>query len=114
MLVMEEGDRLWLARATPQAWLQHGKKITVEGAPTHFGTVAYQIVSSVDDGKVRATVSMPSRGGQKAVLLRLRHPRAAPIRRVTVNGRAWEQFDNGKEVIRLEGLTGTVAVEAAY
>jgi len=114
MLVMEEGDRLWLGRATPRAWLEQGKKITVERAPTHFGTVAYQIVSSVDDGTIKATVSMPSRGGQEAVLLRFRHPRAAPIKRVTVNGRAWEQFDKDKEVIRLEGLTGTVAVEAAY
>ena len=114
MLVMEDGDLLWLGRATPRAWLEQGKKITVESAPTHFGTVAYQIVSSVDDGKIKATVAMPSRGGQKAVLLRFRHPRAAPITRVTVNGRAWERFDKDKEVIRLEGLTGTVAVEAAY
>ena len=114
MLVMEEGDWLWLGRVTPRAWLEQGKKITVESAPTHFGTVAYQIVSSVDDGKIKATVAMPSRGGQKAVLLRFRHPRAAPIKRVTVNGQAWEQFDKDREVIRLEGLTGTVTVEAAY
>ena len=114
MLVMEEGDCLWLGRATPRAWLEQGKKIRVQNAPTHFGTVACQIVSSVDDGKIKATVSMPSRGGQKAVLLRLRHPTAAPIKRVTVNGQAWQQFDQGKEVIRLERLTGTVAVEAAY
>ncbi|MBN2559594.1 MAG: hypothetical protein JXQ75_01505 [Phycisphaerae bacterium] len=114
MLVMEEGDCLWLGRATPRAWLEQGKRITVQGAPTHFGTVAYRIVSSVDDGKIVATVAMPSRGGQKAVLLRFRHPRAAPIQRVTVNGQVWPQFDRDSEAIRLEGLTGTVAVEAAY
>jgi hypothetical protein len=114
MLVMEEGDWLWLGRATPRAWLEQGKKIKVEGAPTHFGTVAYEIVSSLDDGKIKATVAMPSRGGQMGVLLRFRHPGAAPIKRVTVNGRPWEQFDKQREVIRLAGLTGTVAVEAAY
>ena len=33
MLVMEDGDVLWLARATPRAWLEQGKKIAVrEGA----------------------------------------------------------------------------------
>ena len=90
------------------------EKITVRNAPTHFGTVGYQIISSVDDGKIKATVWMPSRGGQKVVLLRFRHPRAAHIQRVTVNGQVWEQFDKDKEVIHLEGLTGTVAVEAAY
>ena len=114
MLVMEQGDCLWLGRATPRAWLEQGKQIKVQNAPTHFGTVAYQMVSSADDGKIRATVVMPSRGGQKAVLLRFRHPKAAPIKRVTVNGQAWEQFDKDKEVISLERLTGTVAVEAAY
>jgi hypothetical protein len=114
MLVMEEGDQLWLARATPRAWLEEGKKITVQNAPTHFGAVAYEIVSSVADRKIKATVSMPSRGGQRAVLLRLRHPTAAPIKRVTVNGQPWGQFERDKEVIHLDRLTGTVAVEAEY
>ena len=114
LLVMEDGQFLWVARATPRAWLEQGKKIAVSSAPTYFGTLAYEIVSDVDNGKIKATVSMPSRGGQKAVLLRFRHPRAAPIKRVTVNGQAWEQFDKDKEVIRLEGLTGAVAVEATY
>jgi len=36
MLVMEEGDVLWLARATPRAWLEQGKRIAVRNAPTHF------------------------------------------------------------------------------
>ena len=57
---------------------------------------------------------MPSRGGQKAVLLRFRHPKAAPIQRVTVNGQDWKQFDKDKEVIRLERVSGTIAIEAAY
>jgi hypothetical protein len=34
MLVMEEGDALWLARATPRAWLEQGKRIVVRNAPT--------------------------------------------------------------------------------
>ena len=114
MLVMEEDGYLWLARATPRAWLAQGKRIAVYDAPELFGTVAYRIVSDVDHGKIKAAVTMPSRGGQKAVLLRFRHPQAAPIKRVTVNGRDWQQFDKYKEVVRLEGLAGAVAVEAAY
>ncbi len=53
MLVMEDGDRLWLARATPRAWLAEGKKIAVAEAPTHFGPVSYEIVSDVQHGKIR-------------------------------------------------------------
>jgi hypothetical protein len=114
MLVMEEGDGLWLARATPRAWLEQGKKISVKNAPTHFGPVAYEIVSDVDNGTVTATVEMPSRDPPKAVLLRLRHPRAAPIKNVTADGRPWTEFDVGKEAVRLTGLGGKTRVVVRY
>jgi hypothetical protein len=114
MLVMEDGNELWLARATPRAWLEQGKRIAVKKAPTHFGPVDYEIVSGAERGKIAATIRMPSRRALGAVLLRLRHPRAAPIRSVTVGGKAWEDWDAAREVIRLHGLEGTVRVEAVY
>jgi hypothetical protein len=114
MLVMEEGDSLWLARATPRPWLEQGKKVSVKNAPTHFGSVAYEIVSDVDNGKIAATVEMPSHNPPKAVLLRFRHPRAVPIQNVTVNGKPWSQFSKEKEIVQLEGLTGTVSVGVNY
>ncbi|MBE3069838.1 MAG: hypothetical protein IMZ66_06345 [Planctomycetes bacterium] len=114
MLVMEEGGRLWLARATPRAWLAQGKRIAVRNMPTHFGTVACEIVSDADHGRIRATVKMPSRAMPKEVLLRLRHPAAAPIAGVTVNGQAWKDFDPAAEVIRLHDVEGSVSVEATY
>ena len=61
LLVMEDGRTLWLARATPRAWLEQGERISVKNAPTHFGATAYEIVSDVDHGKITATVEMPSR-----------------------------------------------------
>ncbi|MEI7767483.1 MAG: alpha-L-fucosidase [Phycisphaerae bacterium] len=44
--------------------------------------------------------------------LRLRHPKSAPIKSVTVNGKDWKDFN--KECVILKGLTGTVAVTAKY
>jgi hypothetical protein len=114
LLVMEQGDSLWIARAAPRVWLEQGKKIAAKNAPTHFGTLTYEIVSDVDDGKITATVEIPFRNPPKSVLLRFRHPKAAPIKRVTVNGKNWRGFDNAQEIIRLEGLQGTVAVTARY
>jgi hypothetical protein len=114
MLVMEQGDRLWLARATPRAWLEQGKKIAVKNAPTHFGAVAYQIVSDADNGRIAATVEMPSRNPPKAVMLRFRHPKALPIKSVTVNGSDWTDFDPAKETVSLHDVTGTVKVESHY
>jgi hypothetical protein len=114
LLVMEMGDALWLAKATPRHWLEQGKKISVKNAPTYFGTVAYEIFSDVDNGKISATVDMPSRNPPKEVILRFRHPKAAPIKSVTVNGKPWTEFNKDKETITLKGLTGTVAVTAQY
>jgi len=114
MLLMEIGETLCLARATPRAWLEQGKKIAVRDAPTHFGTLAYEIVSDVDNGKIIATVEMPSRKAPKTVLLRFRHPQVASMKSVTVNGKAWTDFDKSKEAIRLQGLRGKLEVTALY
>jgi hypothetical protein len=114
LLVMEIGDVLWLAKATPRVWLEQNKKISVKNAPTYFGSVAYEIVSDVDNGKISATVEMPSRKAPKEVVLRFRHPKSAPIKSVTVNGKPWTEFNKDKETITLKGLTGPVAVTAQY
>jgi len=114
LLVWEEGHALWLAKATPRHWLEQGKKISVKNAPTEFGPVAYDIVSDVDNKKITATVEMPSRRRAKTVLLRLRHPQSAPLKRVKLNGQPWNDFDPAKEIIRLHDLQGTLKVEAEY
>jgi len=114
LLVMEDGQSLWVARATPRVWLEHGKKVEIKNAPTYFGTLAYEIVSDVDNGKITATIEIPSRNPPKSVVVRFRHPKAVPIKSVMVNGQPWTGFNNDKEVIELMGLTGKVAVAASY
>ena len=114
MLVFEMGDTLWLAKATPRAYLEQGKKISVKNAPTYFGTVAYEIISDVGNGKISATIEMPARKAPKEVVLRFRHPKTAPIKAVTVNGKSWPSYNKDKETITLKGLTGQVAVTAQY
>ncbi|MFH1743720.1 MAG: hypothetical protein ABIH23_32345, partial [bacterium] len=114
LLVMEDGQSLWVARATPRVWLEQGKKITVKNVPTYFGTVAYEIVSDVDHGKIAATIEIPSRDLPKRVIVRFRHPKTAPIKSVMVNGTPWTEFNQDKEVIELMGLRGKVIVVASY
>lgn len=113
-LVMEDGPTLWLARATPRAWLADGKKIEVRNAPTWFGKVDYEIASEAAHGRIRARISIPERSAARAVILRLRHPEAASLRSVTVNGKRCQAFDARKETIRLTGLKGDVSVVATY
>ncbi len=114
MLVMESGDSLWLARATPRAWLEQGKRIRVAKAPTCFGEVAYEIESDAASGRIQATVQLTQRSKPKEVLLRLRHPAAAPIKSVTINGVESREFDAAREVVRLRDVEGKVTVTASY
>jgi hypothetical protein len=114
MLVMEDADALWLAKAAPREWLKQGKKISVKNAPTNFGATSYEIISDADNGRITATVELPGRCPPKSVLLRFRHPKSAPMKCVAVNGRPWTDFDKDKELIRLYDAAGTVSVTAQY
>jgi hypothetical protein len=114
LLLIEDGASLWIARATPRAWLEQGKRITVSNAPTYFGATAYEIVSDVDHARIAATIEIPNRRAPKAVWLRFRHPQALPIKGVTVNGRRWTKFQPDRECIELTGFTGKATVTASY
>jgi hypothetical protein len=114
MLVLEEADVLWLARATPRAWLEQGKRIAVRNAPTHFGPVSYEILSDVDHGRLTATVTLPSRNPPREVVLVLRHPTSAALAAVKVNGKDWTNFDSARGWVRLRGLSGQARVEVKW
>jgi len=114
LLVMEEGQALWVARATPRAWLEQGRRIAVKNAPTYFGPLAYEIVSDVDRGKIKAAVEIPSRNPPATLFLRFRHPQALPIKSVTLNGGDWKDFDNNKEAVLVKGVQGKATVVANY
>ena len=106
MLVMEQGDVLWLARATPRAWLEQGQKIAVRNAPTHFGALTYEILSDVDHGRIQAVLQLPTRNPPARVIVQLRHPQAAPIAKVSLNGAVWTEYDAANGRITLRGAPG--------
>jgi hypothetical protein len=76
--------------------------------------VAYEIVSDVDHNTIRANVNVPTGRPPAVVILRLRHPRAARMKSVTVNGKPWADFDAEKETITLKHVGGAVGVVASY
>ncbi len=114
MFVEEDGDTLWLARATPRVWLENGKRILIQNAPTYFGDIGCEITSAVNEGRITATVNLPTRQPPREVLLQLRHPNSFPIRSVTVDGKTWTNYDPIAGAISLRGLQGVVRVEATY
>lgn len=67
-------DTLRLLFATPRRWLEDGKTIQVENAPTAFGPVSLRVKSRLNRGEVIAEVSLPERNRAQRSLLRIRVP----------------------------------------
>jgi hypothetical protein len=115
MMVRESDDHtLMLMQATPRAWLEDGKHITVTNAPTWFGNVSFQVQSSVASGTIRVTVELQKREPANGILLRIRHPQGKPIKNVTVNGKPWNDFDAQKEWVKIPGAGGKYDVYVHY
>jgi hypothetical protein len=103
MLLREADDRtLFIAQATPRKWLEDRHVIEVARAPSYFGDVSFRIQSHSSSGEIKASVDVPNRNPPETLLVRLRHPEAHEMQRVTVNGRAWRDFDAKKELVRIE------------
>jgi hypothetical protein len=71
-------DTLRLCFATPRRWLEDGKKIVVERAPTQFGDVSFHIKSDLKHNRVTAEIDLPPRVPAHT-LLRLRMPQNKQI-----------------------------------
>jgi len=102
---------LWLAKATPRAWLENGKRISVKNAPTRWGRVSYEVLSRLDEGTVRARITLP-KGLAAATKLRLRIPKPHVIKSVQVDGKPWSAFDPQEEAVSLPSkVAGPIDVE---
>jgi hypothetical protein len=116
MLVFEHPDEpvLWLAKATPRAWLEQGKTIAVADAPTRFGSMGYELHSDIDHGRVSAVLHVPE--GYRAITkLRLRVPGGKALRTVTLDGSPWNDFSAAQEVVNIpSGRQGKISIEASY
>jgi hypothetical protein len=116
LLVFEDpqSETLWLGKGVPREWLEDGKTTAVSDAPTRWGRIGYSIVSHVKEGTIHAKVELPA-SFTALTNLRLRAPGDAKLKSVTLNGKAWTQFDPTEETITLPaGTTGTVNLVAQY
>jgi len=67
-------ETLRLLFATPKRWLEDGKSIRVERAPTAFGPVSVRVQSRLSQHELVADLDLPTRNPPKQALLRLRLP----------------------------------------
>jgi hypothetical protein len=105
---------LFIGQAVPRAWLADGKHISVTGAPTYFGPVNLHIDSASANGRITAEVGFTGARRPSTVLVRLRHPDRKPLRSVTVNGAAWQDFDGAKEWVRIADPSATQYTVVAH
>jgi hypothetical protein len=75
MLIDEKGGELHLLTAIPDWWLEDGREISVENAPTHFGPTSFRLRGAAQG--VLLTLTPPEREAPKRVVLHL--PRSRPL-----------------------------------
>ena len=102
-------ETLRLLFATPRRWLEQGRRIVVQRAPTAFGEVSVLVESQPRDGRVTAVVEMPTRAQPSKTLLRLRLPWDYRLASAKAGTRELNVRD---ETIDLTGITGRVTVAA--
>lgn len=112
MLLWEQGDDLWIGRAIPRPWLEEGKTIRVDHAPTLFGPVSFTVQSFEGARRLEVELTPPVKRPPKHIRLRLRHPEQRAIRSVSVNGAPSADFRG--ETVTLKGATPPVRVEVRY
>jgi hypothetical protein len=100
MLIHElDENTLLLLQATPRKWLEDGKRIEVERAPTYYGELSMSVESKAACGQLIAQIEMPERRRPGRLLVRFRHPTEKPIQSVNINGQEWANYDVQKEWI---------------
>jgi hypothetical protein len=115
MMVFEDpmSETLWLGKALPRKWLEDGKTVSIEGTPTRWGKVGFEMRAHA--GQVMTTVTLPKKGLAAEIKLRLRVPGDRKMKSVTVNGKSWTDFDAAGELVTIrQGMAGSVKVVAEY
>ncbi len=113
MLVMEDGDDLWITRGVPRSWLRQGRETAVEKAPTFYGDLSFRIVSDVDNGAVYAHINVPSRKKIPAIKIRFRHPDGKKIKEAVSNAAAAEILPDG-ETVKIPSPEGEIELTVRF
>jgi len=100
-------ETLRLFFATPRQWLEDGKTIRIEHAPTAFGEVSVVMRSKLNSGQVIAEVTAPSHAPER-MLLRARVPRGWRVVGAKAGGKALSVKSG--DVVDISKMTGKFTV----
>jgi len=99
-----EPETLRLMFGTRVRWLEDGKVVTVEGAPTSFGPVSARLQSKLSEDQVIAEIDLPVRNPAKHAFLRIRLPEGWKIVSAKVENKSLSP--DGKGTVDLSNLQG--------
>jgi len=94
--------------ATPRRWLEDGKQIHLERAPSAFGPLAIHVESHLSQGEVIVQLDLPGRNQPKQTWLRARVPDGWKVVAVRAAGRSLEFDDRG--TVDISSLRGTATL----
>lgn len=104
-------ETLRLLFATPRRWLEDGKTIKIERAPTAFGEVSLTMRSDLRAGQVSAEIAMPERNIPEHTMLRVRLPDGWRI--TTANSEDQKLGADPQGTVDLSKLKGKVTLRFA-
>ncbi len=106
-----EPETLRLLYGTSRRWLEDGKQITVQRAPTAFGPVSIKAESRLSSRQVVINADLPSRNPAKRTLLRARVPDGWRVNGAKIGGDSLVVDQTGS--VDLSGRRGAVTVTFA-
>lgn len=101
-------ETLRLMFATPRRWMEDGKTIKVERAPTAFGEVSVSMTSHLAKGEIIAEVTAPPRPPEKT-LIRARVPAGWKVTSAKVGTRTLPVDSRG--TVDISGMKGRFMVQ---
>jgi len=113
MLVLEDGDTLYLAGGVPRRWLESKEGVRADRLATYFGEVSFYLRAGAESGVVEATVQLPSLRPAKTAWLVARTP-GRRIASVTIDGQKWTRIDAAREAIELPHSPSKLEVRIRY
>jgi hypothetical protein len=113
MLVLEDGDTLYLAGGVPRRWLESKEGVRADRLATYFGDVSFHLRAGKEQGLVEATVQLPALRPAKTAWLVARTP-GRRIASVTIDGQKWTRIDAAREAIELPHSTSKLEIRIRY
>lgn len=114
MFVQERDNELWLAPFVPSRWLEDGKQVKIDNAPTFFGPVSYTVESHLSRGYVDVTIVPPTRNPPRQIVIRLRHPDSKPLLGFGLDGKRKQMSAKDESVIRLKSAEKPIKIRAFF